>query len=92
METQSKPLIACPACASRLIHPRTFEPLDDGRVVVERRCPECEHADRVACSVPAAEALIRREARIRTEIARTVLDLELEGILAESGPATQPTT
>ena len=82
MDTHSKPLIVCPACASRLIYPLSFVPDAVGHVVVERHCPDCEHSDCVTCDATAAEVWVKRELRIRLEIVRQVLDLEIEAALA----------
>ena len=78
----AKPLTVCPACASRLIYPVTFAPLDSGRVVIERRCPECEHDDCVTCDPTAATAWARRVRRDRLELVHQVLDLEIAAALA----------
>jgi DNA-directed RNA polymerase subunit RPC12/RpoP len=87
VDTHSKPLIVCPACSSRLIYPLSFEPDAAGRVVVERRCPDCEHSDCVTCAATAVEVWVKRELRIRLEIVRQVLDLEIEAALAGAAAA-----
>ena len=87
MDRNGKPLTACPACTSRLIYPVSFGSHDPGRVIVQRRCPECEHVDRVACDEAAVAAWVRREHRIRLALVREVLDCEIEAALATSGPA-----
>ncbi len=82
VDPRSKPLTCCPACASRLIYPLSFMPHTSGRVVIDRRCPECEHVDRVACDPAAAETWARREQRLRLELVHAVLDLEIAAALA----------
>ena len=87
MGMESRPLIECPGCSSRLIYPVAIERHpDERRIVIERCCPECEHTDSVICSVAAAEAWVRREQRIQLEMLRQVLDLELEDILGVPTP------
>jgi hypothetical protein len=82
VDSGSKPLTCCPACASRLIYPLSFLPHDSGRVVIDRRCPECEHLDCVACDPQAAAIWARREQRLRLELVHAVLDLEIAAALA----------
>ena len=82
MVTGTKPLTACPACASRLIYPVSFASHPDRqRVVVERCCPECDHNDCVVCDEVAAAIWGRRERRIRRALVRQVIELELDDIL-----------
>jgi hypothetical protein len=78
---EAKPLTSCPACDSRLIYPLDAHRHADGRAVIERRCPECEHVDVVVAEIDAARRWGRRERRIRIELIRAVLDLEVESIL-----------
>jgi hypothetical protein len=49
-----KPLVRCAICSSGLIYPLHCE-RHGTRCVIERRCPECEHRDRVITSRIAAE-------------------------------------
>jgi hypothetical protein len=77
----SKPLTSCPICDSRLIYPVDAHRDSEGLAVIERRCPECEHSDIVTCEPETAGRWGRREQRIRTELVRVVLALEVEGIL-----------
>ena len=82
MNMESKPLVVCPGCESPLIYPVAIERHPDGtRIVIERCCPECEHNDSVICDALAAELWTRRERRIRLQMVRSVLELELEEIL-----------
>jgi hypothetical protein len=80
----SKPLTTCPTCDSRLIYPLDAYRHPDGGAVIVRRCPECEHSDIVRAELEAARRWGRREQRIRVELVRAVLDLEVAGILTES--------
>jgi hypothetical protein len=83
MEMESKTsMIVCPGCTSLLLYPVAIERHPDGRrIVIERYCPECEHNDSVCCGVTAAERWVRRERRIRLQLVRQVVDLELDDIL-----------
>jgi len=83
MEMESRPLIVCPpGCTSMLLYPVAIERHPDGRrIVIERYCPECEHNDSVCCDVRAAERWVQRESRIRLQLVRQVVELELEDIL-----------
>ncbi len=76
MNMESKPLIICPGCESLLIYP----------VAIERCCPECEHNDSIVCDPLEAELWKRRERRIRLQMVRTVLEMELEDILGVPMP------
>ena len=56
---QRKPLVHCPRCASRLIY--TVDTAGyDSEVILDRRCPECEHRDSVVTSALAAAVWYRR--------------------------------
>lgn len=66
---QRKPLVHCPRCASRLIY--TVDTAGyDAEVILDRRCPECEHRDSVVTSALAAAVWYRRDTRILAELAR----------------------
>ena len=82
-----KPLISCPACSSRLIYPTGFDRDDDGSMIIERRCPECEHADIVVAEFKAALTWIQRERRIRRQLMMHLIELELDEILDAAQPA-----
>jgi transcriptional regulator NrdR family protein len=77
----SKPLTSCPICDSRLIYPVDARRHPEGGAVIERRCPECEHSDIVVAGLEAARRWGRREQRVRVELVRAVLALEVEEIL-----------
>jgi DNA-directed RNA polymerase subunit RPC12/RpoP len=77
-----KPLTRCPLCSSRLIFPLSVEVHHSSGMIIERRCPECEHRDVVVTDLLAAQVWARRERRLRSQLVRTVLDLELAEILA----------
>ncbi len=82
MNMESKPLIVCPGCESLLIYPVAIERHPDGiRIAIERCCPECEHNDSIVCDPLEAELWKRRERRIRLQMVRSVLEMELEDIL-----------
>jgi hypothetical protein len=77
-----KPLTSCPTCTSCLIYPTGFDRDDEtGGMIIERRCPECEHVDVVCAPLRASLAWIHRERQIRRQLIRRVIDLELEDIL-----------
>jgi hypothetical protein len=75
------PLITCPTCSSGLIYPLASEPFGDAHRLVERRCPECEHGDRVVVSTVAAAMWERAHQRRTVELAAELLVLELTGWL-----------
>jgi hypothetical protein len=88
MNMESKPLIVCPGCESLLIYPVAIEWHPDGRrIAIERCCPECEHNDSVVCGKLEAELWTHRERRIRLEMVRSVLAMELEDILGVPTPS-----
>ena len=58
-----KPLVRCPRCHSRLISPQQLDSCHDG-VIVDRRCPECGHQDRVVTTAFAAAVWARHETRV----------------------------
>jgi hypothetical protein len=62
-----KPLLRCPICTSELIYPVRCA-ARDAMSLIERRCPECEHRDRVCTNRLAAELWHRRVAHIRAEL------------------------
>jgi hypothetical protein len=82
----SMPLITCPACASKLIYPRSCEPFADEHALVDRRCPECEHSDRVVATAFAVRLWERAQERRRIDLAADLLQLELEGWLEAGAP------
>jgi hypothetical protein len=56
-------LVRCPLCASNLIYP--IDLAGGGyRTVVSRRCPECEHRDKVMTTHVAARAWFDRNTQI----------------------------
>jgi hypothetical protein len=87
LDTNHKPLVTCPHCASRLIYPLSLEPHGDGHMIIRRRCPECEHTDQVACDPFAVLVWLRRERCQRDALVRLVLDMEVADILGGAAPA-----
>lgn len=62
-----KPLVHCPRCVSRLIY--TVDTAGyDSEVILDRRCPECEHRDSVVTTALAAAVWYRRDTRIMREL------------------------
>ena len=61
------PLVRCPRCSSRLIAPCTPTAAHDG-VIVDRRCPECDHRDRVVTTAFAAAVWARHETRVASSL------------------------
>jgi DNA-directed RNA polymerase subunit RPC12/RpoP len=60
--------MTCPCCGSRLIY--TTDTAGFGsQVVLDRRCPECEHRDTIIARAPAAAAWYRRDTRLLAELA-----------------------
>ena len=80
------PLTTCPSCSSKLIYPRGCEPFGDDHELVDRRCPESEHADRVVTSAFAARLWERAQERRRADLAAQLLHLELETWLEAGSP------
>ena len=81
---ERKPLVHCPRCTSRLIY--TVDAAGyDAEVILDRRCPECEHRDSVVTSALAAAVWYRRDTRIMREL-RELAD----SLAATTGPATVP--
>jgi hypothetical protein len=62
--TEQRPLVRCPCCDSPLLYP-TGRRRRDLDTVLDRRCPECDHRDRVVTTSRAAEIWCLREQRIR---------------------------
>jgi DNA-directed RNA polymerase subunit RPC12/RpoP len=84
---ERKPLVHCPRCDSRLIY--TVDTAGyDAEVILDRRCPECEHRDSVVTSALAAAVWYRRDTRILSEL-QTLADALTEASLgiAETEPA-----
>jgi DNA-directed RNA polymerase subunit RPC12/RpoP len=73
------PLVRCPRCSSRLIGPTHTDACRDG-VIVERRCPECDHRDRVVTTAFAAAVWARHESRVASGL------LALADALADGAP------
>jgi hypothetical protein len=64
---ERKPLVHCPRCTSSLIY--TVDAAGyDAEVILDRRCPECEHRDSVVTSALAAAVWYRRETRLMREL------------------------
>ena len=70
-----KPLVRCPICQSGLIYPVRCASRD-ALSLIERRCPDCEHRDRVRTNRLAAELWHRRNARCKQEMAALADALE----------------
>jgi hypothetical protein len=64
---ERKPLVHCPCCMSRLIYAIDAAGYD-AEVILNRRCPECEHRDSVVTSALAAAVWYRRDTRIMREL------------------------
>lgn len=62
------PLVRCPRCSSRLITPTQSDTCHAG-VLVDRRCPECGHCDRVVTTPFAAAVWGRHETRVASSLA-----------------------
>jgi DNA-directed RNA polymerase subunit RPC12/RpoP len=62
-----KLLVRCPHCESRLIY--TIDTAGyDAEVILNRRCPECEHRDSVVTTALAAAVWYRRDTRLLAEL------------------------
>jgi hypothetical protein len=76
---ESKPLVHCPRCSSRLIYAIDAAGYD-AEVILNRRCPECEHRDSVVTSAIAAAVWYRRDTRLIREL------MQLADSLAQPAP------
>ena len=85
---QRKPLVHCPRCASRLIY--TVDTAGyDSEVILDRRCPECEHRDSVVTSALAAAVWYRRDTRILAENAAEFEEDEAKALAAHSADSDE---
>jgi hypothetical protein len=82
---EHKPLVYCPRCLSRLIY-ATDAAGYAYEVILNRRCPECEHRDSVVTTAIAAAVWYRRDTRHMHEL------LQLADSLAALTPMTVPET
>jgi hypothetical protein len=64
---ERKPLVHCPRCTSNLIYAVDTAGCD-AEVILNRRCPECEHRDSVVTTALAAAVWYRRDTRIMREL------------------------
>lgn len=78
---ESKPLVRCAMCSSDLIYPLHCARRGPQRVI-DRRCPECEHRDRVITSRLAAELWYRRNANSAEEL-EALADALADGLVLE---------
>jgi hypothetical protein len=83
------PLISCPACASALIYPLSTESFGESHQLVDRRCPDCEHRDRVVVSTVASVMWERAQQRRAIELATELLVLELTAWLGSRADVTR---
>ena len=69
-DNQSAPrsIAKCPRCASRMIYPRDLAGVGD-RVVISRRCPDCQRCDVILTTRLPAMVWFARNAREREEMA-----------------------
>ena len=82
---EHKPLVYCPRCLSRLIYAVDAAGFNL-EVILNRRCPECEHRDSVVTTAIAAAVWYRRDTRHMHEL------LQLADSMAESAPMPVPET
>jgi transcriptional regulator NrdR family protein len=82
---EHKPLVYCPRCLSRLIYAIDAAGYDY-EVILNRRCPECEHRDSVVTTAIAAAVWYRRDTRHMYELQ------QLADSMAASAPMTVPET
>ena len=75
------PLVRCPRCSGRLIGPTRSEPCRDG-VIVDRRCPDCDHRDRIVTTAFAATVWARHEARVASALL-ALADALADGVAVE---------
>jgi transcriptional regulator NrdR family protein len=71
--------VHCPRCTSRLIYAIDTAGYD-AEVILNRRCPECEHRDSVVTSAIAAAVWYRRDTRLMREL------MALADSLAKAAP------
>jgi DNA-directed RNA polymerase subunit RPC12/RpoP len=63
----TNPLVRCPRCGSGLIAPMWADECNEG-VMFGRRCPECDHRDRVVTTRFAAAVWARHETRVASSL------------------------
>jgi hypothetical protein len=76
---ERKPLVHCPRCESGLIYAVDAAGYE-AEVILNRRCPECEHRDSVVTSALAAAVWYRRDTRLMRQL------MELADSLSEASP------
>ncbi|HEY3613007.1 MAG TPA: hypothetical protein VGK92_04845 [Gaiellales bacterium] len=77
-------LTHCPTCESDLIQIESLHPLAYDGTIVERRCPDCGHADEIELKTSAADQLCHHAAELAAELH------ELADRLAASGELLFP--
>ena len=89
-DNQSAPrsIAKCPRCASRMIYPRDLAGVGE-RVVISRRCPECQQCDVVLTTRLPAMVWFARNAREREEMA-ALCDALADGLPFEFDVAQDP--
>jgi DNA-directed RNA polymerase subunit RPC12/RpoP len=88
---ERKPLVHCPRCTSRLIYAVDAAGYE-AEVILNRRCPECEHRDSVVTSALAAAVWYRRDTRIMRglmELADSLRESSAEPVAAHAEAAAQ---
>ncbi len=61
-------LTHCPSCESDLIQIESLRRLALEATLVERRCPECDHADELELATVVADELCHRAAELASEL------------------------
>jgi hypothetical protein len=74
-----RPLVHCPCCESRLIYAVDAAGYE-AEVILNRRCPECEHRDSVVASAIAAAVWYRRDTRLMHQL------MELADSMRDASP------
>jgi DNA-directed RNA polymerase subunit RPC12/RpoP len=80
-------LIQCPRCASRLVAPVSTVDLYCATALVDRRCPECGHEDRVVTTAIAAAVWERHEALLAASL-RGLAEALADGLPVELSELT----
>jgi predicted RNA-binding Zn-ribbon protein involved in translation (DUF1610 family) len=76
----------CPSCESDLIQIESLHPLASEATLVERRCPDCGHADEIQLATSLADQLCHHAAELAAELHELADRLEATGELWFGAP------
>ena len=76
----------CPSCESDLIQIESLHPLASEATMVERRCPDCGHADEIELATALADQLCHHAAELAAELHELADRLQATGELFYPAP------